>query len=105
MVPGVYALLMERERQADARCDVIRLYPPECDDGPVMRRPRRLLDALEAGQPAAVDAQTVRAMYWAGRGSDGLPWPPGTVKAVLVRPDDTVIPGRHPDLNPQPMTP
>lgn len=96
VIPGVYATLLDRERRADARCDVIRLYPPDHDDAPVMRRPRQLLDALEAGQPATVSAHTVNVLYWTGRGSEVLPWPASDVRPVVVRPDDTVTPADTP---------
>lgn len=49
-VAGLYRALLERERARQERADRLR------DGGVPMKRNRRLLDALEAGEPAVVPA-------------------------------------------------
>jgi hypothetical protein len=54
-VPGIYADLLLRERASVERADAAAAGRANRDMG-VFRRPQRLLDALEAGDPVTVSA-------------------------------------------------
>jgi hypothetical protein len=54
-VPGLYRALLARERWHHERYGELRARPPLREgELPVYRRPRHLLDALEAGEPVTV---------------------------------------------------
>jgi hypothetical protein len=91
-VSGVYAALLAKERERHERYGRRRSIPNPGGDEPalaVYRRPRHMLDALEAGQ-----AVTVPAWRLGGHGAPRVPiprelkcWP----HRFVVSPDDTVV--------------
>jgi hypothetical protein len=55
-VPGIYAALLERERELFAGRQTVFYVDPNDPSAGHFRRSTHLLDALEAGEPAAVAA-------------------------------------------------
>jgi hypothetical protein len=86
---GVYAALLAKERERQERYGRRRSIPSRGDDEPalaVYRRPRHILDALEAGRAVTVPSWRL--------GGHGVPiprelksWP----NRFVVSPDDTVV--------------
>ncbi|MDT5348329.1 MAG: hypothetical protein QOH91_1616 [Mycobacterium sp.] len=105
-VPGVYAAMLEKERERHDRYGeavvlggreqrVVWADPDDHSAG-VFRRDDKLLKLLEAGKPVIVQR------WWVGSRKSKLsvhwPYERGTVKFVQVNPDDTITPAR--DLDP-----
>jgi hypothetical protein len=97
-VPGLYEALRERERkrqERDERRGVV-IYPAE--DLAVMRRPRHLLDALEAGEPVVV-----RGHDLGGWSIPAVPLSPEQKQWpnwYSVTPDDRIVPAESPVVDP-----
>lgn len=80
----MYASLLERELRQVEKHDP-RGCRPTADGMGCFCRPRRLLEALEAGQPVLVPRWFIR------RDQAVLPWP-ASVRSVEVSTDDVVRP-------------
>ncbi|TDK84746.1 hypothetical protein [Mycolicibacterium mucogenicum] len=76
VVPGAYEMLLAREARWDGRVVT-------SSGGGFFKRPRRLLEALEAGVPVVVSRGAIHA--------EPLPWPQ-SVRSVVVSPHDAVQP-------------
>lgn len=87
VVPGLYAALLAREREHQ------RGWSELAADGPVHPRDRRLLDALESGQPAVLQGRRLRG--W------GLPKVPlrreDAFRWFAVAADDRIVPAEPPE--------
>lgn len=87
-VRGVYEALLAFERRQDERVGVLR-----GSEGGVYRRPRHMLEALEAGRPVTVarwqlGGHSKPAMPDAWRADRSHQW-------FVVTPDDLVAPTQH----------
>ena len=99
-VPGLYAALLERGRKHQERVErrsaVTYTYPAE--DLAVMRRPRHLLDTLEAGKPVVLSPSQL--------GGYGIPKVPLSPEQrqwghwFKVSADDSVVPAASPVVDP-----
>lgn len=89
-VPGIYAELLERERSRweSSEDPRRRAESPQAAEG-TFRRPRGLVDALEAGDPVLVRRRAAELAH----GRDfRFPWAGGSVKTVQVSRNDVVAP-------------
>lgn len=80
VVPGVYSALLERESIRSRRVSA-------GSGGGFFQRPRRLLGALQAGEPVTVPRSVLHAVLHVER----LSWP-ADVRSVVVSADDEVRP-------------
>jgi hypothetical protein len=93
-VPRLYAALLERERGKCARPPT--LARPDDPGAGFFRRPRHLLDALEAGETVSVPRWLLGGHWMRAAGIvTELPWDRDQVRTVRVSPDDQVRPVRE----------
>lgn len=62
-VPGVYAALLDRERERNARSDQLAAYM-QARDGCHFRRGRGLADRLDAGESVVLRRVSVEQAFW-----------------------------------------
>ncbi|MGW0158468.1 hypothetical protein ACWDUN_04000 [Mycobacterium sp. NPDC003323] len=92
-IPGVYGRMQARERDLCGWPDPDISWADRQDHSQgCFVRPRRLLEALEAGQPVTVPKARVELVQYAVKGRRfHLPWD-RSVQNVVVSPDDVVVP-------------
>jgi hypothetical protein len=91
-VRGVYAQLLEYQREKCGQPDPRRTYHPNESAAGFTQRPRFLLDALEAGKDVIVPRRMAEVRHAFGF---RLPWD-RSVDTVRVSPDDVVSPTSEP---------
>jgi len=96
-IPGLYAQLLDREREKHAGPAAVdprwtRQHPGE-EFPAVYSRPESLLRALEAETPVLVQRSSMRLAYWylTGARRDPLPWH-RSVRTVQVTSADVLSP-------------
>lgn len=97
--PGIYAAMLQRERDFVARYDRVLRADPNDPDAGFFSVPRGRLEDLENGEPVVVRAVELR-----GR---GLGEKPALLRSdphrwVAVHPDDLIVPAKSPVVDPIP---